>query len=174
ATGRGREGRRRLEDPRVQRRIGVLHMAAYVYRRGGCCQEGQDGGAGLQKQRAHGASSERPGRVLDETELVEGGTQDLLWVGSEVAAKDLLVDRADADLVLQVAGRVQVRQAGRLAVHAALEGTSDQDERRGRAVVGAAAGVLLGPPSELRPGGNQDLVGHSVSADVLVEGADGR
>src|SRR5207237_3136802 len=51
-------------------------------------------------------SSERGRRGLEEAELLEAVTQDLLGVGSEVAAQDLLVHRAEVDLVPQVARRV--------------------------------------------------------------------
>src|SRR5258708_23127169 len=57
--------------------------------------------------------------------------------------QDLLVDRPKVDGVLEVAGGVQAGEAGLCAVQAALHRVAHQQQRGGRAMVGAAARVLL-------------------------------
>ena len=88
-------------------------------------------------------------------------------------AEDLLVHRTEIDGVLQVASVVEAGQARLLPVQATGDRISDQEQRRGRSMVGAAAGVFLRPAAELRPGGDQHLVRHVVRGQVLVEGGDG-
>src|SRR5207245_9659372 len=91
-----------------------------------------------------------------------------------MATKDLLIDRAEVDRELEVPGGIEAREARLRAVQPALHRVADQQQRGGRAVVGAAARVLLGSPPELRPGRDKHLVRLSVRGDVLIDGADRR
>src|SRR5436309_3969857 len=113
-------------------------------------------------------------RRLQELHAVEGAPKDRRRVGAQMAAQDLLVHGAKVDRVLEIAGVVQGRQARLGPKQAALDGVADQKQRRRRAVIGAAARVLLRPAPELRPGGDQDLVRHVVRGQILVEGRDRR
>lgn len=85
--------------------------------------------------------------------------------------QDLRMNGAEVDRIFEVLGGVQVGEAGLLAVEAASHRIPDQDQRRCRTVVGAAAVVLVRPTPELGPSGDQDPVGQVVRGQVLVEGA---
>src|SRR5438309_8673460 len=113
-------------------------------------------------------------RGPQEIDPIEGSAEDVVRVRSEVTTDDLLVDRAEIDRVPEVAGGVEVGQARLCAALPALHRVADQQRRRCRAVVGAAAGVLFRTPRELRPGGAQDLVRLSMCGEVLVERTDRR
>src|SRR5260221_12495632 len=82
-------------------------------------------------------------RSLEERDLVEGRAQDLVRIRAEVAAQDLLVNGSEVDGEPEVARGIQAGEAGLRAVQPALHRVSDQEQGRGRAVVGAAARVLF-------------------------------
>src|SRR5450756_1670675 len=94
--------------------------------------------------------SDRAGdRRLQERNAVERRPEDLAGVRAQVSAQDLLVNGAEVDRVLEVASGVEAGQTRRLAIEAALDRVTDQEQRRSRAVVGTATCVLLGSPTEL-------------------------
>src|SRR5207302_3397396 len=111
-----------------------------------------------------------PGADLDEGNALEARAQHLLRVGAQVRGEDLLVNGAEVDVVLEVAGGVELGQLGRGAVEPALDRGAEQQQRRGSAVVGSAGGVLLGPAAELGPGGQEDVVRLVVGVQVQEEG----
>src|SRR2546427_2885826 len=113
-------------------------------------------------------------RRLQERNAIEGRTQDLGRIGAKMSAENFLIHRTEVDRVLQVAGVVQRGQARLLAVQSALHRVADQEQRRGRAMVGATACVFLRPPAELGPRGDENLVRHVVRGQVRVEGGNGR
>ena len=79
------------------------------------------------------------------------------------------VDGAEVRRELQVAA-VEVGERDGLAVHAAVDAAAEQEHRRGRAVIGALAGVLLRAAAELRPGHRQHVFVFAVRREVGVEG----
>src|SRR5437762_3272143 len=75
--------------------------------------------------------------------------EDLLRVDAEVRGENLLIHRPEVDRVREVSELVELREVGRLAVETALDAVADEEDRRGRAMVGSAARVLLGTAAEL-------------------------
>ncbi len=63
--------------------------------------------------RAHARTSDRCDRGLKEGNTVERRAQDLARIGTEMTAQDLLVNGAEIDRVLEVAGRIEGGEAGR-------------------------------------------------------------
>src|SRR5690242_17683886 len=100
-------------------------------------------------------------RRLQDVELVVRRVEDFLRVDLEVAVEDLLVHGAEVDRVAHVPAGVELREAGLVAVDAALHRIADEEHRRGGAVVGAGARVLARTASELGPRRYEDAVAHA-------------
>ena len=108
---------------------------------------------------------------LDEPEVFVAGAEDGLAVGAEPAVNQGGVDGAEVGGEAQVA-RVQVGQAGVLAVEAALDRLADDEHLGGGAVVGAAARVLVDAPPELGEADRDHLVGLAHLVQVALEGGE--
>src|ERR1700693_3269810 len=74
----------------------------------------------------HARISDRRDRRLKEGHLVERGAEDLARIGAEMAAQDLLINRAEIHRIFEVAGPIESREAGRRTVEAALDRVADQ------------------------------------------------
>lgn len=64
----------------------------------------------------HARMSDRCDRRLKEGHSVERGAEDLAGIGAEMAAQDLLVNGAEIDRVLEVAGRIESGEAWRRTI----------------------------------------------------------
>jgi hypothetical protein len=65
-----------------------------------------------------------------------------------------------------------VGEIGPLTDHPSADATPDQHRDAGRAVIGSARAVLLGPAPELRPHVHEHSVGEAAGLEVGLEGCD--
>ena len=108
---------------------------------------------------------------LEERERGEPGADDRLRRAAEPVGQEGGVDPAEVGVVLQVAV-VEVVEARVVADEAGLGDRSDDEQRRGGAVVGPVRGVLRDPAAELAEGQQRDAVGLAGGGQVVVERGD--
>ena len=98
----------------------ILHVPADITGGTHCRQDGQADCTAFEhpgRQPSQGLAAISEAGLLEKRHPIEGLTKDLLCVGAQVGVQDLLVDGPEVDGVLEVAGAVQVAEAGRLAVN---------------------------------------------------------
>ena len=90
----------------------------------------------------------------------------------EPLVQNARIDPAEVHLHLEIAARVEVREAWLCAVHAGLDAGTEKEHRLGLAVVGSSTVVFGRPASELTVGEGENAVLVSTAGQVPVEGRD--
>src|SRR5579863_7228336 len=82
------------------------------------------------------------------------------------------IDGAKINGIFQVAIRVEVAQAGRLAKDALVDGITQHEHGRSCAVIGSLAAIFFDAAPELGPCHHYHIIGFAMRSKIIVEGGE--